>query len=404
MTFLLRALDWYEESSIKHAIHSITKPAALRYDDLLRDIRRATRSIADLAIVSSQAEQRDMHLELQAQMAFLKQFKEDMVLEHSIQASTLLECRHALSDIQALMVFFKQFKEDMVLEHSIQASALLECRHALSDVQITQALTLISSACSVDHKSALQASLLIRDKHRFVASRSRCPPFWTSSELHAWNVGQDSSSITVRASFKSRFFIRDFCTNIIQELRNSSIPVLWVLKPKERIYHSVVEVLKSLIYQSLALDTCSRTDSKLSFQLRQFLDAQLDKDYVNLLGSSLQNFRLVYIMVEAGAMESASASRCREHLQELSRRLSERDAATILKIMVLSYGPDTRYLLKKDNVLLRVGRKSHRNGSKIPSNPLQSIANSEPQQTRRSMRNQTMPSRSRGRAVRIAGD
>ena len=369
MTFLLRALDWYEESRIVHAIHSITKPAALRYDDLLRDIQRATRRIADLAIVSSQAEQRDMHHEL-----------------------------------QALSVLVKQFKENMVLEHSIQASTLLECRHALSNIQMTQALTLISSACSVDHKSALQASLLIRDKHRFVASRSKCPPFWTSSELHAWNVGQCSSSITIRASFKSRFFIRDFCTNIIQELRNSSIPVLWVLKPKERTYHTVIEVLKSLIYQSLTLDTCSRTDSKLSFQLRQFLDAQLDNDYINLLGSSLQNFRLVYIMVEAGAMESASASRCREHLQELSQRLSERDAATILKIMVLSYGPNSPYLQKKDNVLLKVGRMSHRKGRKIPSNPLQHVSNTEPQQTRRSMRNPTIPLRTRGRAVRIAGD
>ena len=263
---------------------------------------------------------------------------------------------------------------------------------------------MISSACSVDHKSALQASLLIRDKHRFVASRSKCPPFWTSSELHAWNVGQCSSSITIRASFKHRFFIRDFCTNIVQELRNSSIPVLWVLKPKERTYYSVIDVLKSLIYQSLTLDTCSRTDSKLSFQLRQFLDANLDNDYVNLLGSSLQNFRLVYIMVEAGAMESASASRCREHLQELSRRLSERDAATILKIMVLSYGPDTQYLQKKDNVVLKVGRTSHRKGRKIPSNPLQNVANTEPQQTRRSMRDPKMPLRTRGRAVRITGD
>ena len=177
-----------------------------------------------------------------------------------------------------------------------------------------------------------------------------------------------------------------------------------MLKPKERTYYSVIEVLKSLIYQSLTLDICSRTDSKLSFQLRHFLDAQLDNDYADLLGSSLQNFRLVYIMVEAGAMESASASRCREHLQELSRRLSERDAATILKIMVLSYGPDTLYLQKKDDVLLKVRRTSHRKGRKIPSNPLQNVANTEPQERRRSTRNPKMPLRTRGRAVRIAGD
>ena len=369
MKFLLRALDWYEEGRVVHAIHSITKPAALRYDDLLEDIRRATRKIADLAIASSQAEQRDMHHE-----------------------------------IQALRVLVTHFKEDMILGQSIQASTLLECRHALSDIQLTQALTLISSACSVNHKSSLQASLLIRDKHRFIANRSKCSPFWTSSELHAWNVGQRSSSITIRASFKNRFYIRDFCTNIIQQLRNAGTPVLWVLKPKEQTYYSVVEVLKSLIHQSLTRDTVSHTDSKLSFQLRQFLDAQLDNDYVNLLGSSLQNFGLVYIMVEAGAMDSASASQCLEHLQELSRRLSERDAPTILKIMVLSYGPNTQYSQKKGSTLLKLGRMSHRKGKKIPSNPLQNVANTGPQQTRRSMTGLAMPSSARGRAVRTAAD
>ena len=366
--FLLRALDWYEESRIVHAIHSITKPAALRYDDLLEDIRRATRKIADLAIASSQAEQRDMHTELQALRDLVKQFKEDMVLDQAIQASTLLDCRHALSDIQS-----------------------------------TQALTLISSACSVDHKSNLQASLLIRDKHRLMSNRSKCPPFWTSSEIHAWNIGQHSSSITIRTSFKNRFYIRDFCTNIIQQLRNAGIPVLWVLKPKEQTYNSTIEVLKSLIYQALTLDTVSRTDSKLSFQLRQFLDAQLDNDYVNLLGSTLEKFGLVYIMVEAGAMDSASASQCREHLQELSRRLSERDAATLMKVMVLSYGPgpDTQYPQKKGSILLKLGRMSHRKGKKIPSDPLQNVANSGPQQIRRGTKGPAMRS---GRAVRTAAD
>ena len=177
-----------------------------------------------------------------------------------------------------------------------------------------------------------------------------------------------------------------------------------MLKPKEQTYYSVVEVLKSLIHQSLTRDTVSHTNSKLSFQLRQFLDAQLDNDYVNLLGNSLQNFGLVYIMVEAGAMDSASASQCLEHLQELSRRLSERDAPTILKIMVLSYGPNTQYPQKKGSTLLKLGRMSHRKGKKIPSNPLQNVANTRPQQTRRSMTSLAMPSSARGRPVRTAAD
>lgn len=119
-----------------------------------------------------------------------------------------------------------------------------------------------------------------------------------------------------------------------------------MLKPKEQVCHSVAEVLKSLICQALTIDSVSRTDLKLSFQMRQFLDAQLDKDYANLLGSLLERFRLVYITVEARALDGYSAIQCWDYLQEISRRLSGRKAATIVKVVFLSYGPDTRNLQK----------------------------------------------------------
>ena len=367
--FLLRALEWYEEGRIAHAIHSITKPAALRYDDLLEDIRRATRRVADLAITSSQAEQRDMHHEL-----------------------------------QNLTILIKQLREDMVLDQSLKSTALLECRQALSDIQDTQGLTLISSHCSVDHKSSLQESLVSRDRHRFLSYRSRCAPIWTSSKLHEWNTGQGSSAITVRAYFKNRFYIQDFCTNIIQQLRNDGIAVLWVLKPKQQAFLPVTEVLKSLIHQALIFNSVSRTNLKLSSQMRQFLNAHFDKEYADLLGSTLEQFRLVYIMVETAAMDSVSASQCQEHLQEISRGLSERNAPTILKVMFLSYRPDTPHVQKTDSILLKFGKVSRRKGKKIPSDPLPRVIGSEPQQSRRSSAHQTMPLRLQRRTVRARAE
>ena len=361
--FLLRALEWYEEGKFAHAIHSITKPAALRYDDLLEDIGRATRSIADLAVTSSQAEQRDMHHELRALTLVVKQ-----------------------------------------LDQSIKASRLLECRRALSDIQFEQALVFVSSACSVDHKSTLQTSLLLRDKHRFVSHKTKCPPFWLSSELNAWNVSQYSSLITLRAPFKNRFYIRDFCANVIEQLHNARIAVLWVLKPREQTYHSATEILKSLIHQALTLDYTTRTDSMISFQLRKFLDAHSDNDYMNLLGSCLERFELVYIMIDTGAMEPADASQCKRHLQELSQRLSQGDASTIVKVMALSYGPDVVSPQKKDGLLLRVGNQSRRKGKKLPSEPLRRVADDGRQQMCRGRSNSNMPFRARGRALRTDAD
>ena len=367
--FLFRALDWYEEGRIAHAIHSITKPAVLRYDDLLEDIRRATRTVADLAITSSQAEQRDMHHEL-----------------------------------QTLTTLVKQLREDMVLDQSIKATALLDCRQALFDIQATQLLTLVSSQCSVDHKAMLEASLLIRDRHRLGSNKAGCPPFWTSSELHEWNVGRQSSSITIRAYFRNRFYIRDFCTNIIQQLRNADIAVLWILKSKEQACFSVIDVLKSLIHQALTLGSLSSTDSKYSSQMHQFLNSHSDKDYANLLASTLERFGLVYVIVEAGAMDPISGSRCQEHLQDISRRLSKLIAATVVKIMIFSYGPGTQVLQNKDNIMLKIGRVSHRKGKKIPSDPLQSVGSSESQQSRRNVTRPARPFRAQRRTVRATAE
>lgn len=65
MSFLCRAIDWYKTSSLSRTVQSFTRPAALRYDDLIEDINKVISKVTDLAAAGSQAEQRDMHGELQ---------------------------------------------------------------------------------------------------------------------------------------------------------------------------------------------------------------------------------------------------------------------------------------------------------------------------------------------------
>jgi len=367
--FLVRASEWYEEGKILRALHSVTKPAALRYDDLIGDIRRATRGIADLAITSCQAEQRDVHHEL-----------------------------------QALALLVKQLREDVLLDQSIKASTLLNCENSLSDIQLMQALALVSSACSVDYKSSFQTSLLIRDKHPLASNRSKHNPFLMSSKLHTWNTSQSSSVVTLRATFKDRFYIGHFCTNVIEQLRSTDIDTLWVLKPRQKIQHSVSEVLKSLIHQALSLDRASHTDSRSTFHLREFLDAHFENDYVNVLGNILEHTKLVYIIVEAGAMDPAGAFQCEVYLRDLSQRLSEKGAATVVKVMTLTYGPHSRLLKSNDGIVLRFGKTPHRIGEKLSGDLLQGATRSSRLQIRRGNMNPALPVHIRGRAVKALGD
>ena len=76
--FLVRAQDWYQENTLKHILHSFTRPAELRYADIIKDIEICTRSVDSLAAAGAQAEQRDIHLQVQE---LLKRQKEsDTVL------------------------------------------------------------------------------------------------------------------------------------------------------------------------------------------------------------------------------------------------------------------------------------------------------------------------------------
>ena len=77
--FLMRARDWYQESKPMHVLHALTRPVELRYADLIEDIATCTQVVCRLASAAAQAEQRDMHLEMQELIR--RQKNSDAVLE-----------------------------------------------------------------------------------------------------------------------------------------------------------------------------------------------------------------------------------------------------------------------------------------------------------------------------------
>ena len=325
--FLVRALDWYEESKLAHALHSITRPASLRYDDLIKDIHRDAQSITSYAITSSQAEQRDMHIEIRA----IRSLVDSAITRNQNEQQNVDDKLSALTETVA------RLQESILLDQSVHANARIDIRIALAEMQLTQALTLISSQCNIDHQSSFRASVVLRDRHRYT---SRLGGAWsgTLSKLRDWNSSPGSSTILLKAGFRERLELRDVCTNVIEQLVASRVATLWVLKSRSLDY-SVLEVLKSLIVQAISLDYSSHTDVAFSFQLRKYLDARLDEDYLDLLGDILQHFKLVYIIADAWAMSPDTATLYRVYLDRLSQRLSERGVPTVMKVIISYYGP-----------------------------------------------------------------
>lgn len=78
MKFLMRAREWFMEGWVKHAWHSVSRPVALRYTDLLEEIRVRSEVIERFALLGAYAEQREMHNKLEAERVQLRSIHTEM--------------------------------------------------------------------------------------------------------------------------------------------------------------------------------------------------------------------------------------------------------------------------------------------------------------------------------------
>lgn len=345
--FLIRTLKWYEEGRLAHALHSVTRPASLRYDDLIREIKRETQSVTDHAIASSQAEQRDMHEEIRTIKG----------LVNIVSVENRNERRDVHNKLCALTTMVAELRESLILDQSINWSAQIPVRSQLKETQLDRALSLASSRCNIDHESDYRASLALRNRCAYTC-RSNRAWFWISLKLHDWNSLPRSSMAVLNTSFKERLEVRNFCTNVIEQLVNTEVGVLWVLRDRDQKY-SLKEVLKSLILQALSQYKNIHTDIAFLSQAQMILDVQHDQDYMNILGSVIQHFRLIYIITDTEALATHEAALCQVYLHQLSQMLAERGVQTIIKIIVTIYGPNQILASESvENIVLRIRKTS----------------------------------------------
>ncbi|KAF2792275.1 hypothetical protein K505DRAFT_376150 [Melanomma pulvis-pyrius CBS 109.77] len=373
--FLLRALDWYETGTLSRTLQSITRPAALRYDDLIHDIQKAIGRVSDLSLAGSQAEQRDMHdklrevLDQQTKMrAELYRF-EDM--QRKIENLTRLIQETNARQIRSEEKLLSYMQQATIMNQNITASQV-DIRHTLSDIQLTQALTFISTACPVNPKASYQHALLIRKTRKF-STRTKCSPFWTSPILHTWDTSNSTSLITLKATYHDRLNVGDFCTNMIEQLLQSRVAVLWILK-SQGPPHTIFDILKSLIYQTLSLDQAAHTDTTMSFHIRKFQSAHSVQDYTGIFGELLERFDRVYLIIDTAAVSDGSKLECRKMLKSLPEELADHGAKTLMKVMFIDYRPGGLAGQDDSEKVLRIGRTAQRKSKRVPTRPLQGKA------------------------------
>ncbi|CZS75369.1 unnamed protein product [Fusarium graminearum] len=286
--FFIRAHEWCQEGTLRHLLHSITRPPELRYQDLLEDITANSREIDQLATASARVEIRDISLKLNSIVAKLDHFQ-------SSSSSSVIQTN------QNIIAKLDSF-------HALHSSALLDTNQRLSDLQFSQIMSHIQDGKLGDPLEAFRYNVSVQIRHDRVRVYETTNEFWQSPKLHAWSTAPESRVAIIKGGLRARHASRKFCVNIIKQLQSRNIPVIWALRGAQNESGdgraSSTDLFKHLILQAFKLSQDCTTESAMSLQCAQFHRANVEQDWLQLLGSALLRTRTqIYVVIDLAVID-----------------------------------------------------------------------------------------------------
>ncbi|RGP77598.1 hypothetical protein FLONG3_4289 [Fusarium longipes] len=286
--FFIRAHEWCEEGTLRHLLHSITRPPELRYKDLLEDINTSSREIDQLAAASAHVEIRDISLKLNSIVAKLD----------SLDSSTSSTVFEANKNILAKLDSFQ----------TLHSGALLDTNQRLSDLQFSQIMSHISNGKLGDHLEAFRYNVSVQIRHDRARVCETTNEFWQSPKLHTWSSTPESRVAIIKGGPRARHASRKFCISIIQQLQSRNVPVIWALRGPQIDSQdgrgSSADLFKHLILQAFKLSQQYTSESGVSLQCAQFHRANVEHDWLQLLGSALLRVQTqVYLVINLAVID-----------------------------------------------------------------------------------------------------
>ncbi|KAK7513715.1 uncharacterized protein IWZ02DRAFT_478364 [Phyllosticta citriasiana] len=305
--FATRAASWYRQNKLKHAFSAIGRPYSLRFQDLVDDITVQISEIRQLAFTMSLVELRETRMELRE----LKKITEAMSL--------------ALDGY-----------------HKLQYSGILDTNERVCDIQLSQIMAFTetsSSSCgSSDHTFLFYASTRNRRRRREGTQTSF---FQNSQNLKAWGTNPESSVVLVSSSYRNCHIARDFAADMIELVRETSIPVAWALRLKTSQEYTAVDMLKGLVSQVLKQNEALLNEKRASVCASKYHSARTEKDWFNLLGHALNGLKDVCFVIDLEAMglREADQPSWPDAFTGLFEALRSHNVPTRVKVVFVSYRP-----------------------------------------------------------------
>lgn len=326
MRFLFRAFDYYQKGRRGHIVKSFTHPAELQYADLIREIIEHRKEVERLATGAAQAEQRDMHL-------LVQKIKEEQ---------------------ERMMATIQDMYKDILEKQIITSNTAIDTNHRLRDIQLNSIMEYMSGFRKVDPLESLSYVSSLYKKHvskpKTWANSTPGNHFWLHPKFFKWDSQKASSVIMVKGDYQAKHIVRSFAVNLIHQLQNKNIPVIWVLRTTaandEVNGLSVNDILRDLICQGLRLNWSQNSEHDMAMSCAQFRSAESLDQWIELLAKVLGSLREIYLIVDIESIDQALATQLEgfswiSTFQRIFTSLDVRGCTTHLRVVILSYGSAT---------------------------------------------------------------
>ncbi|KAI1300901.1 hypothetical protein F5Y03DRAFT_408095 [Xylaria venustula] len=316
VSFAVRAVDWYQKKKIARALAAFTSPFQLKFQDIVEEIYETSRRIDRWAITMN-------HIEIRQMREQLTETGKALELAH-------LERREMCQLITDLKGF--------VSHHSqLQYSGMLNTNQRLSEIQFSQIHSFISTS-SIPRPDLVRQSYTARRNRRQQANSGHITSQLWISDMKEWGEKRISTQILVQGCFKTRHAIRDFAASTIDLIQEAKVPVVWALDPRVEVLpdhqFNTSDVLKYLANQVLQINHSAFIERHASISSASFHSAVKETEWLELIGSMLQDMNQLYFIVDLDLVErgGGTATKWLGHFAKLSDDLKLRNIRTIVKV------------------------------------------------------------------------
>jgi len=203
----------------------------------------------------------------------------------------------------------------------------------------------LSGHCQIDEVKYLQACALARHQ-RSLRCENKDIVLWRLPRFDAWSRFRGSSVLVISGDRITMLRLRDFCADTVQMFRDTRTPVLFGLNPGKNgvpAGHTNVDILSSLVLQALRQNIHMNSDKSLTLACGQFRRAETENDWIDLLGMTLFNFPLVYIVVDLDLLCPPTTSTLAgltwlSMFQRLFDELHNHGAKSVVKVVMINRG------------------------------------------------------------------